>query len=101
MNIFEDLQLANAIVGDLAAFAAGKPIAATQNVAGKTFSFEVVHLPDGPVAPYQSIGGNILMIFLTVMADAQAISAGAPVSLAIKEGVTWYGVTVALVGAGG
>jgi hypothetical protein len=51
-------------------------------------------LPNGPAAPFTQISGGIFEIILAVVALAGEFSAGAPISIAVKENKTWYGVSL-------
>ena len=93
-SILQDLELVEVALGDLAAFAAGSPISASPTIGGEKVSVAVVHLPNGPAAPYQVISGSVLAILGTALAIGATFSAGEPVQVATKEGNTWYGLTV-------
>lgn len=93
MNIIQELGLVETVLGDVASFAAGQPVSTT--VPGTNYTASVQVLPNGPVAPYQELSGSIFSIIGTVLADAAAFAEGAPVSLAVKENKTWYGLTLA------
>lgn len=90
-SLLEDLGIVETALGDIASFAAGSPINA--KVDGYALSVQV--LPTGPTPPYQTISGSTMQILFTVLALASEFSAGAPIALAVKENVTWYGVTIA------
>lgn len=92
MNIIQELGLVETVLGDVASFAAGQPISA--KVPDTPYNASVQVLPNGPVAPYQELSGSIFSIIGTVLADAAAFAAGSPVSLAVKENKTWYGLTL-------
>jgi hypothetical protein len=96
-SFIDDLEIIEAILGDVAAFASGQPISVTKTIGSETYSLSVVALPSGPAAPYQVITGTFWSILLTALADASAIAAGAPLAIAEKVGNTWYGTTVAVV----
>jgi hypothetical protein len=96
-SILQDLNLFETILGDVAAFAAGQPVSTTATVGSETYSVSVTHLPNGPVAPYQVIAGNFFAVLGMVLADAAAISAGAPLNIAEKIGNTWYGTALTVV----
>lgn len=96
-SILQDLQLFETILGDVAAFAAGQPVSTTKTVGNETYSISIVHLPNGPAAPYQTISGNFFAILGIVLADAAAIAAGAPIAVAEKIGNTWYGTNLSIV----
>lgn len=88
-SLIEDLGIVETALGDVAAFAAGNPI----NAKVDGYSLAVQVLPSGPVAPFQTISGSVVTMLLTVLALSSEFAAGAPISLAVKENVTWYGVT--------
>lgn len=90
-SLLQELGVLDTVVSDLAAFAAGEPIPA--NIDG--YDATVVHLPNGPVAPYITISGSFLSILLTALTEYATFASGQPIYLAIKEGNTWYGLTLA------
>jgi hypothetical protein len=94
-SILQDLGLVETALGDVAAFAAGEPISTTKLIGNTNYTASVVVLPNGPAAPYQDIGGGFFAILEAVLGDVGAFSAGAPVSIAVKENKTWYGLTLA------
>lgn len=89
-SLLQDLGVVEAVVGDVAAFAAGQPV--TTAIDGYGVSVQV--LPTGPVAPYTVVSGSIFSIIFVVLGLVSEFSAGASISLAIRENVTWYGVTL-------
>jgi hypothetical protein len=89
-SIIQDLGIVETVLGDVASFAAGNPVAAS--IDGYGVSVQV--LPDGPAAPYVVIEGSIFQILLAVIGLVGAFSAGAPIQLAVHENKTWYGVTL-------
>ena len=95
-SILEDLTLVETILGDVAGFAAGTPVAISRTIGPDTFNISVQALPGGPVAPFQSIEGNLFAILGAVLTDYEAIVSGAPVALAAKVKESWYGVTVTM-----
>lgn len=90
-SLIQDLGIVEQALGDVAAFAAGQPVAATID----GYGVSVVVLPNGPVAPYQTISGGIFQIILVVLGLASEFAAGVPIQLAVRENKTWYGVTLA------
>lgn len=89
-SLLQDLGIVETVVGDVAAFAAGQPV----NTAIDGYGVSVLVLANGPVEPYTVVSGSIFSIILVVLGLVSEFSAGAPISLAIKENVTWYGVTL-------
>lgn len=89
-SILQDLGIVETVLGDVAAFAAGNPVATT--VDGYDVSVKV--LTGGPVAPFQTISGGIFGIILAALELAGEFAAGSPISLAIKENNTWYGLSL-------
>ena len=89
-SIIQDLGVVEEVLGDIASFASGNPIAAT--ISGYAVSVQV--LPNGPVAPFTEITGGIFQIIIAVIGLVGEFSAGAPINLAVKENKTWYGVTL-------
>lgn len=89
-SLLQDLGIIETVAGDLAAFAAGQPVAST--IDGYGVSVQV--LPNGPAAPYTTISGGFLAELLGAISLAAEFAAGAPVSIAIKENKTWYGVSL-------
>lgn len=89
-SIIQDLGIVETVLGDVAGFAAGNPVAAS--IDGYGVSIQV--LPNGPAAPYTEITGSIFAIILAVIGLAGSFAAGAPVQVAVKENKTWYGVTL-------
>lgn len=96
-SLIQDFELLEAIAGDLAAFAAGQPVSATQKIGNSEYSASVVPLPNGPSGQYQAFSGSFLNILELAFADFAAFTAGAPINLAEKIGKTWYGVSVSRV----
>jgi len=93
-SILQDLGLVETAFGDVAAFAAGEPISTTKTIGNSNYTAQIVVLPNGPVAPYQDIGGGFFGILEAVFGDVAAFAAGAPVAIAVKENKTWYGLTL-------
>lgn len=94
-SLLQDLGLVETALGDLAAFAAGQPITSPAvTVGADKYDVSVVHLPGGADVSYQTIGGGFFAILGFAIEDAAAIAAGQPVKIAVKEGNTWYGVTL-------
>ena len=89
-SIIQDLGIVEEVLADVAGFAAGKPIGTTID----GYGISVVVLTGGPVAPYQTISGGIFQIIMAVLGLAGEFAAGVPIQLAVKENVTWYGVTL-------
>lgn len=89
-SLLQDLGIIETVAGDIAGFAAGQPVAST--IDGYGVAVQV--LPNGPAAPYTEITGGLLQILLAAIGLAGEFAAGAPISLAIKENKTWYGVTL-------
>lgn len=89
-SLLQDLGIIETVAGDIAAFAAGAPIAST--IDGYGVSVQV--LPNGPTPPFQAISGGFLAEVLAVISLAAEFQAGTPINLAIKENKTWYGVTL-------
>jgi hypothetical protein len=89
-SILQDLGIVEVVLADLPAFAAGQPIDTT--ISG--YNVSVVHLPNGPTPPYVAITGSFFSMLIAVLGEYEAFAAGAPVSIAAKEGNTWYGITL-------
>jgi len=89
-SLLQDLGIVEEVLGDVASFAAGQPIATTLDGYGVT----VQVLPNGPTPPFTAISGGWLAILLAALGLAGEFAAGAPINLAVKENVTWYGVTL-------
>lgn len=92
MNFFQELGVVEAILGDVAAFASGQPVSA--NVPNTKYTASVVILPNGPVAPYQTLSGSFFSILEVAFTDAAAFAAGAPLQIAVKENKSWYGISL-------
>jgi pectate lyase len=90
MTFLQDLGVVEQVLQDVVAFAGGQPVSGT--IGG--YNASVVVLTGGPVAPYVTLSGSILSIILTVLGEYAAFSSGAPIEIAIKEGNTWYGVSL-------
>ncbi len=90
MTILQDLGIVETVVGDIAAFAAGQPVAATID----GYAVKVQFLPAGPVAPFTEFTGGVFAMLLTAMTLAGSFAAGSSISIAIKENKSWYGVTL-------
>jgi hypothetical protein len=93
-SILQDFEILETVGADLTAFAEGQSVGASKTFGSVTVNVSAVELPNGPVAPYQEFSGSFWQIFGLVFADAGAISAGAPISLAEKVGDKWYGETI-------
>jgi hypothetical protein len=89
-SIIQDLGIVEEVLGDIASFAAGQPV----NASIDGYNVTVVVLPNGPESPYVTIGGSILSIIGAVLLEYEAFSTGAPISLAVKENKTWYGLNL-------
>ena len=96
MNIIQELGLVEEVLADVGAFAAGQPVGTNVKVGSQEAKVSVIHLPSGPNSQYVAISGSFFSILGLVLGDAAAISEGAPVSVAIKESNSWYGLTVQL-----
>jgi len=96
VNIIQDLGLVEAVLNDIAVFVSGQPVSTTTTLGKTPVSIAVVHLPAGPSAPFVAISGSFFSIFLEVLENASALADDQPMSLAIKEGNSWYGVTITL-----
>lgn len=95
MTFIQDLELTEAILGDVVAFAAGQPVSASKVLGANTLTVSVVVLPSGPTAAYQVISGSVLSILAVVLLDVTEFTSGVPVAVAVKEKNTWYGFTLA------
>lgn len=89
-SIIQDLGIVETVLGDIAGFAAGNPVAATID----GYGVSVVVLAGGPVAPYTEITGSFFSILFAVLGLAAEFQAGTPITIAVKENKTWYGVTL-------
>lgn len=89
-SILEVLGVVEIAVQDIVAFAQGKQIAV--NVDG--YSGGVVVLPSGPNATYPAVSGSALNILFFALSEAASFTEGAPIALAVKEGNTWYGISL-------
>ena len=96
-TIVQDLDILELVLGDIAAFAAGKPVTQSITEGGSTYSVTVQVLPSGPVAPFQTFSGGFLAILSMILVDFASFSAGQPIQIAEKIGATWYGTSVAVV----
>jgi hypothetical protein len=95
-SLIEDIELVEAILGDVTEFAAGKPASVTKTFGTDTFTISVQILASGPVAPFNEISGNLFAILGAVLTEYALIASGAPVSLAAKLKNTWYGITITM-----
>jgi hypothetical protein len=86
----QDFTILEAILGDVAAFAAGSPASAT--VDGYTVTIVKIATP---AAPYTVITGGAFSIILAVFGLYEEFASGAQIQIAIKEGAQWYGITLA------
>lgn len=89
-SIGQDLTILETILADVAAFAAGQPVSQTTD--GYTVTIAKIA---GPGAPYTTISGSIFAIILAVFGLYEEFASGVPIQLAVKEGTSWYGVTLA------
>jgi hypothetical protein len=88
-SLLQDLGVVETVLGDVSAFAAGKPV----NGSIDGYAVSVVVLPE-PAAPYTVIGGGFFAILTAALGLAAEFAAGTPIQIAVKENVTWYGVTL-------
>ena len=97
MTFWQELGVAEVIMGELSSFASGTPATITRQVSGYSVSATVTHLPNGPAGTgYQVFSGSLWQIFGLILGDAAAIQGGAPVQIAEKVGNTWYGETISV-----
>lgn len=97
MTLWEDLGIAEVVLGDVVAFAGGQPATVTRAVSGYSITDSIVHLPSGPAQTgYQVFSGSVWQILGLLLADAGAAQAGAPVQIAEKVGNSWYGHTLTI-----
>ena len=89
-SLLQDLGIVEEVAGDVAGFAAGQPI--TSAIDGYGVSVQV--LANGPTPPFTAIAGGFLAELLGAIGLAGEFAAGQPVSIAVKENKTWYGVTL-------
>ncbi len=94
MTLFQDLQIGEQILGDLAAFASGKPVTQSGRFGSMNYTAEVQALPNGPSGtPFQVLEGGPLALMSIAFGDVAAFSAGQPIKIAEKIGNTWYGTS--------
>jgi hypothetical protein len=93
-SFLQDIGLLEAVLADVAGFAAGQPVGTSVTIGADLYDVAVVLLPAGPVAPYSEISGSFWSIIVAALTYAATIAAGGTLQLAIKENKTWYGVTV-------
>ena len=94
-SFLQDIGLLEAVLEDVAGFAAGNPVATTVTIGADLYTVSIILLPSGPVAPYSEISGSFWSIIVAALTYAATIAAGGTLQLAIKENKTWYGVTLA------
>jgi hypothetical protein len=96
-SIFQDLGIAELILGDIAAFSAGQPVTSPKSIqiGGQAWIPTVQVLPNGPTAPFVTVSGGIMAVFSVGLELFEEFSAGASIALAFKFGKTWYGFTLA------
>ena len=93
-SFLQDIGLLEAVLADVAGFAAGQPVSTTATIGADLYDISIVLLPAGPAAPYQEISGSFWSIIVAALSYAATIAAGGTLQLAIKENKTWYGVTL-------
>jgi hypothetical protein len=86
----QDLSILETVLADVEAFASGQPVSQTED--GYTITIQKIA---GPAAPYTTISGSVFAIIFAVFGLYEEFAAGAPIQLAVKEGASWYGVTLA------
>lgn len=89
-SLLQDLGIIETVAGDIAGFAAGQPVAS--EIDGYGVSVQV--LANGPTPPFTAISGGFIAELIAAIGLAGEFAAGVPVSIAIKENKTWYGVTL-------
>lgn len=94
MTFIEDLELTEAILGDVVAFAAGQPVSVNKVIGASTLAVSAVVLPNGPSGGFEPINGSVLSILAVVLLDVTSFVSGLPIQIAVKEKNTWYGFTL-------
>jgi hypothetical protein len=95
VNFFQELEIGEAVYGDLAAFAAGAPVQATPTIGGDKINVTVVHLPNGAVPPYEVVAGGVFAEIFEAYSLGEHYANGGSVSVAMKISNSWYGITFA------
>ena len=95
MSILQELEVGEAILADVGGFAAGAPVSASPTIGGEKVNVSVQLLPTGPAAPFTALQGSFFAQLTQALVLGAEFSAGAPIQLAVKEGNSWYGVTIA------
>lgn len=93
-SLLVDLEVAEGIIGDVAAFAAGQAVSASPTIAGSKCNVSVIHLPNGPTAEYPALNGNIGQEFLEALTLGAEFQAGAQASAGVKIVNSWYGISI-------
>jgi hypothetical protein len=93
VNFFQELEIGEAVYGDLAAFAAGAPVSASPTIANQKVSVTVVHLPNGAVPPYEVVAGGVFAEIFEAYALGEEYANGGKISVAMKISNSWYGIT--------
>jgi hypothetical protein len=90
MTFFQDLAVAEAVIGEIESFAQNAPVAVNPvHVGGVEISGSVVRLPQGPTPQFPALTNIGAILGLGLMA-----AGGSAVSFAEKIGNTWIGYTL-------
>ena len=99
-SFWQDLQIAEAIFGDITAYSKGTAVStpAPVVIGNETLSVTAQLLPSGPDGSgFQVLSGtDFYSILVLVFADLASFVAGAPLKVAVRVGTTWNGVTLTL-----
>ncbi len=89
-SVFSYIGIVETILADVDSFASGTPV--SQTVDGYTITIQKF----GGTEPtgFTVISGSVLAIILSAFTLYASFEAGVSVQVAVKEGNTWYGVTL-------
>lgn len=93
MTLIQELGVAEEVLSDIGAFAAGKPVQADRVIAGTDYRVYIAMLPNGPSGGFVTIPNTgFFAIFEAALGIGAQFLGGLPVQVAVKEGNTWYGL---------
>jgi hypothetical protein len=93
-SFINDLEIIEAILGDVTEFAAGSPVNASPTIGGTKYTISLVILASGPVAPYVTISGSFFSTFFEALTIGSEVAGGGSAQVAVKIKNTWIGLTI-------
>ncbi len=96
-TILQDIGVIDEGLNEIVEFADGQATTLPAIHAGaKTYTLTAQKFgASQPPATYTVFTGSVFNIIALALLDASEFAAGVPLSLALKVGTTWYGITIA------